>query len=61
MAARNQPLSNSLQNGANQQHFTSTLAECRHSSAADARQTALHKFNELQDVAPWTALADCEK
>jgi hypothetical protein len=61
MAATNLPLSNSLQNGASQQHVTFTLNECRHNSAGDGRQNALHKVNELQDVATWTAVADCEK
>jgi len=60
-AASNPPLSNSLQNSTSKQHVTSTLSECRHSSAGDGRQTALHKVNELQDVATWTAVADCEK
>jgi hypothetical protein len=61
MAATNLPLSNSLQNGASQQHVTFTLNECRHSSVGDVSQTALHKVNELQDVATWIAVADYEK
>jgi len=29
--------------------------------AGDGRQTALHNVIDLQDVASWTAVVDCEK